>query len=352
MERRPIPSGTKDFRKVRELALDYVDKSDLIREVIDRRGVEVLVLLRPPRFGKSLNLSMLRCWFEKRDDDLSPLFEGLSIWQAGPDYRVHFQRYPVLYLSLEGTGAATFEGALAAIREKIGDLYRDHRAVLEGGKLDQAAARRFRQILDGTAEQTLYDRALLDLSRALHVHHGERVVLLVDDYDEPIVAGHVHGYSPRITAFVSVLLGEGLKGNTHLHKGVVTGIFRVATGDLTPSLDNAAVYTLFSRPFNAAFAPTEPGGARLAERPSSSSEDLVRKLLRLHAREIQPALEALLEGASLEVSLDRNLVLSDIRHGPRALWSLLVFAGYLDPGPASPRSPGHRLVRAARRPPP
>src|SRR4051812_48191255 len=103
-----IPIGIDDFRKLREAGLEYVDKSGLIRQLLDRPGVEVVLLPRPRRFGKTLNLSMLRCWFEKRDEDLSHLFEGLSIWQAGGDYRAHFQRYPVIFFSFKETKLASF----------------------------------------------------------------------------------------------------------------------------------------------------------------------------------------------------------------------------------------------------
>ncbi len=106
----PIPIGYDDFRKLRELGLAYVDKSHLIRELLDRPGSQVTLLPRPRRFGKSLNLSMLRWFFEKRDEDLSGLFRDLSIWQAGDAYRAHFQRYPVIQLSFKGTKSGEFEG--------------------------------------------------------------------------------------------------------------------------------------------------------------------------------------------------------------------------------------------------
>ncbi len=386
----PIPIGIDDFRTVRQSGLEYVDKSDLIRQIVDRAGVQVLLFPRPRRFGKTLNLSMLRCWFEKQDTDLSHLFEGLSIWQAGEAYRAHFQRYPVIHFNFKGSKGATFEATLATLRKKIGALFDEHRALLSSDKLSEREIRSFRAILDGTAEQALYEGALLDLSEYLHAHHGEKVVILIDEYDEPIHAGHVHGYSAQILDFMRTFLGEGLKSNVHLHKAVVTGILRVAKENLFSGLNNLDVYTLLARQFNTCFGFTEAEVTALAERHgrgdkmedirrwyngyvfggeviynpwsvcnylqrgdetprpywlSTSSNDLVRELLELYAFELQPVFESLLEGGSLEVTLDENVVLGDIRQSPGALWSLLVFSGYLKAEPAPPDALGNLVHR-------
>jgi hypothetical protein len=386
----PIPVGIDDFRKLREAQLDYVDKSDLIRQLLDRSGTEVVLLPRPRRFGKTLNLSMLRCWFEKRDEDLSHLFQDLSIWQAGDAYRAHFQRYPVIHFNFKGSKGATFESTWAAIREKIIDVYKEHRRVFDAGRLDEVDARRYRQILDGTAERALYERALLDLSAHLHAHHGEKVVILVDEYDEPIHAGHVHGYASDILALMRAFLGACLKSNAHLYKAVVTGILRVAKENLFSGLNNIGVYTLLARPFNTCFGFTEAEVAALLERNgrssrldevrawyngylfggeviynpwsvcsfldrgderpqpywlSTSSNDLVRELLERYALELEPVFEALLEGGSVDRVLDENVVLSEIRENQDALWSLLVFSGYLKAAEA----PDDALGRAVHR---
>jgi Predicted AAA-ATPase/PD-(D/E)XK nuclease superfamily len=371
---RPIPIGVDDFRMLRESGLDYVDKSDFIRQVLDRAGVQVMLLPRPRRFGKTLNLSMLRCWLEKLEDDLSPLFEDLSIWQAGDTYRAHFQRYPVIHFNFKGTKGTSFDESWGVIRKKIVDLYKEHRAVLDGGRLDEVDARRYRQILDGTADQALYDHALLDLSAHLHAHHGERVVILIDEYDEPIHAGHLHGYAPQILDFMRAFLGAGLKSNPHLFKAVMTGILRLAKENLFSGLNNLGVYTLLRREFDTCFGFTEAEVAALLERHgrgdqlpevrrwyngyvfggqviynpwslccfldsqdaeprpywlSTSSNELVKELLVQYAMKLQPTFEVLLEGGSIERTLDDDVALGEIHHRQDALFSLLVFAGYL-----------------------
>lgn len=373
-----IPIGIDDFRKVREDKLEYVDKSDLIRQVIDRRGVEVILLPRPRRFGKSLNLSMLRYWFEKRDEDLTHLFQDLSIWSAGDEYRRHFQKYPVIYFNFKGSRVPTYDECMAAIREKIIDVYRTNRRVLDEGRLDEVETRRYRSILDGTASSALFERALYDMSAYLHAYHGQRAVILIDEYDEPIHAAHVNGYSPQILGFMRSFLGAALKSNEHLHKAVITGILRVAKENLFSGLNNIAVYSLLGKEFNTSFGFTDEEVASLLDRfgrgdkladvrswyngylfggeiiynpwsvlsyleredtapkaywLGTSANELVHELLDVHAIKMEHVFEDLLEGRSVETYLDENVVLSEIRTNDDALWSLLVFSGYLKADP-------------------
>jgi len=369
-----IPIGISDFRKLRELCLEYVDKSHLIRELLDRQGVEVFLLPRPRRFGKTLNLTMLRCFFEKRAEDLSHLFQGLHIWQAGDPYRAHFQRYPVVYLSFKDVKADRFDACWATIREKIVDLFDEHRYLLESGRLTDVEAVRFRQILDKTADRALYDRALLDLTDFLHRHHGEKAIILIDEYDEPIHAGYVQGYMAEVIQFFRSFLTNGLKDNPHLAKAVLTGILRVAKESIFSGLNNLAVRTLIATEFNTCFGFTEPEVAALLEKAGradlleavrgwyngyvfggeviynpwsvlnflqwddellksywvgTSSNDLIKDLLQHYALSLEPAIETLLEGGAIERRLDENVAFAELRESEDALWSLLVFAGYL-----------------------
>jgi hypothetical protein len=369
-----IPIGIDDFRKLRELGLEYVDKSHFIRELIDSVGIEVVLLPRPRRFGKTLNLSMLRCFFEKSGEDLSPLFEGLSITQGGEEHRRHFQRYPVIHLTFKGVKFERYEPCWKAIRAKIEGLFREHDYLLGSDRLSEWEIRDCRAILDGAADETLYHRALLDLSGYLHRHHGEQVVILIDEYDEPIHAGYVHGFAPPIIEFFRAFFTEGLKGNPHLFKGVLTGILRIARESIFSGLNNLAVYTLLRPEMSACFGFTEPEVAALLERASlgaeladvrrwyngylfgdtvvynpwsilnyiasrdrllrnywvtTSSNDLVRDMLQRHALAIQPSIEALLEGGGIVRQVDENVVLTDLDSDQGALFNLLVFSGYL-----------------------
>jgi hypothetical protein len=372
-----IPIGIDDFRKLREGGLEYIDKSDLIERLLDRPGVEVVLLPRPRRFGKTLNLSMLRYYFEKRGEDLSYLFNDLSIWRAGAAYRAHFQRYPVIYFSFKETKFERFERAFAAIRKKIQVLFDEHSYLLESDRLSDREARDYRAVLEGTAEQALYDRSLLDLSAYLRKHHGEKVVILIDEYDEPVHAGHLHGYAPAILEFLRAFLGGGLKSNENLYKAVITGILRVAKESIFSGLNNLGVYTLLRGEFDRCFGFTEAEVTALLDRSgcadrlpavrawydgyrfggeviynpwsvlsfldaqsagdaepgpfwlSTSSNDLIRELIERYAMRLEPVFEVLLEGESVERVLDENVVLGAVREDEDALFSLLVFSGYL-----------------------
>jgi hypothetical protein len=369
-----IPIGVDDFRELREQGLVYIDKSHLIRELLDNPGIQVTLLPRPRRFGKSLNLSMLRHFFEKRDEDLSHLFQDLSIWQAGDAYRAHFQRYPVIDFNFKDTKGESFEHCWAAIRRKIAILFDAHRDLLEGSLLSEREARDYRAVVDGTAGREVYEQSFADLSAYLHRRHGEKVVILIDEYDAPIHTGYVHGYAPEVLGFMRAFLGAGLKTNPHLYRAVVTGILRIAKESLFSDVNNIGVYTLIAAQFNTCFGFTEAEVATLLERAgelgqldavrawyngyvfggeiiynpwsvlnflhrrderpraywlSTSSNDLVRELLERRAMELQPVFASLLSGDGIERVLDENVALGEIHSSEGALWSLLVFAGYL-----------------------
>ena len=370
----PVPLGIDDFRTLREQELVYVDKSQLVRELIDRRGIQVVLLPRPRRFGKTLNLSMLRCFFEKQDQDLSPLFQDLSIWGAGDAYRAHFQRYPVIHLTFKDVQSAHPADFQAAVRKKIQVLFDEHRHVLDGGHASAREERDFCAVLEGTADRVVYERALLELSSLLSRQHGEKVVILIDEYDEPIHAGYVHGYVQEALSFFRNFLSAGLKGNPHLYRAVLTGILRIARESIFSGLNNLAVYSLLHPAFATCFGFTEDEVTALLDRAgepdrlkvvqhwyngylfggqviynpwsvlsfvadgameprpywvSTSSNDLIKHHLQRQAGRLQPVFEALLAGGGIEQVIDENVVLDGLGDHDSALWSLLVFSGYL-----------------------
>ena len=381
-----VPIGIDDFRELREQRLEYVDKSHLVQELIDRPGAKVVLLPRPRRFGKSLNLSMLRYFFEKRDEDLWPLFEDLHIARAGNDYRAHFGRYPVVFLSFKAIKATRFEDCQSALAERIISLYDEHRHVLESIALSDVDRRRYRQILDGTASNALTTESLFHLTAMLHRARGERAVVLIDEYDAPIHAGWTHGYYPQVVDFFRGFFEAGLKDNPHIHKGALTGILRVARESIFSGLNNLASYTLLSADFRTCFGFTEAEVARLLDRAgvpellspvrayyngylfggepiynpwsilnfvgsttkqlvpywvSTSANDLVKTLLERHAFAVHGDIEALLAGGSIEKKIDENVVFPHLEENEDALWSLLVFSGYLraEQGPVIPGEP-------------
>jgi hypothetical protein len=389
-----IPIGVSDFRELREQGLVYVDKSHLIREMLDK-GAQTFLLPRPRRFGKTLNLSMLRCFFEKRDEDLSPLFSDLSIWQAGDAYRAHFQRYPVIFVTFKDVKAPGWDTAWEDIRQKLRALVDQHRYLLESQRLSPYDREGLRAILDGTADRAGYATVLLNLCRCLHSHHGRKVVVLIDEYDAPIHAGWAAGYGAEVIAFFRSFLNAGLKDNAYIFKGVVTGILRIAKESIFSDLNHLAVHSMLARDFSTCFGFTEPevvtllqsadlasqldtvrawyngyvfGGTviynpwsilNFIDNPAhqalpywltTSSNELIRESLQRYALTLQPALEALLDGTGIERRVDESVVLSQLGEDQDTLWSLLLFSGYLkaEDVPAPPgipmESPRHRLT--------
>ena len=386
---RPIPIGVDDFRKLREQGLEYVDKSHFVREVLDK-GAEIVLLPRPRRFGKTLNMTMLRCFFEKRAEDLSPLFADLSIWQAGDAYRAHFQRYPVVFLTLKGIKLETFDRTWEVIKKRLSDLFAEHRALLDSGVLIEEEALRYRKVIDGTADFSVFGDALADLSAYLHRAHGEKVVLLIDEYDAPIHAGHAHGYAHQVLDFFRLFLTQGLKSNPHLFKAVLTGILRVAKESVFSGLNNLAVYSVLRPDFATCFGFTEPEVTALLDRAgradrarvvrswyngyvfgghviynpwsilsyirgspepeprpfwvTTSANELVREALVKHAATAQEDIETLLEGGGLLRTLDESVALADIETRSDALFGLLTFSGVPQGGEAGARSGGRAAL--------
>lgn len=381
-----IPIGIDDFRELRELGAEYIDKSHLIQELLDRPTVKVVLLPRPRRFGKSVNLSMLRAFFEKRDEDLWHLFEGLHIARADEAHRASFQRYPTVSLSFKGVKALRYEVCLDGIQQMIRTLYHEHVALLDSPRLDSWDKADFLAILNGGATEAQYRRSLLTLTRLLHRAHGEQVVVLIDEYDAPIHAGWAHGYYEQVVDFARGFFEAGLKDNPHLHKGVLTGILRVARESIFSGLNNLAVYTLLDRELSTCFGFTEAEVAALLDRAgvpellgpvrayyngyvfggeaiynpwsilhfvasttkalvpywlTTSANELVKSLLEHHAFTVRRDMETLLSGGYIEKKIDADVVFPELRTSPDALWSLLLFSGYLraEPGTVMPGEP-------------
>ncbi len=367
-----IPIGFSDFRKLREPGIHYIDKTDFVAGVLAAVD-EVLLFPRPRRFGKTVNLSTLRCFVEKSSEDRRPLFAGLAIEQR-PKAWEHFQRYPVIFMTFKDVKATTFELALSAIRQEIARAYEAHRYLLQGETLSEEQKEKFLQILGTTGHETLYWGSLLELSAHLHRYHGEKVAILIDEYDTAIHAGFSAGYYDTIVLFFRNFLSGGLKDNPHLWKGVLTGILRIAKESIFSGLNTLSVYSMLRPAFSTSFGFTPDEVTRLAHavgreaalpemerwyngyrfagqvvynpwsvlnflasedqvlRPywlSTSSLDLVRSLLLERAGEHAGEIEALLRGKEITKLVDENVSLRDLPPDADLVWGFLLFTGYL-----------------------
>ncbi len=273
-----LPVGLSDFKRVIEDNYYYVDKSLLIKELIDQ-GAQALLVPRPRRFGKTLNLSMLRYFFEKpalplarqmalagratapgrpgTEADLSGLFRHLKIWQAGEEYSGKQGKYPVIFLTFKDVKEANWESALKKIKRLVQEEFLRHDYLRQGASLKTEEREYFSGIAKLTTDQSAYEDSLKSLCRYLARHHDQKVILLIDEYDTPIQAGYVNGYYAEAVGFMRNFLSAGLKDNPHLEKGVLTGIMRVAKESIFSGLNNLGVFTLLSHSFADKFGLTE-----------------------------------------------------------------------------------------------
>ncbi|MEP7125927.1 MAG: AAA family ATPase [Byssovorax sp.] len=239
----PVLSGIDDFRQLRERGFTYIDRSLLVRTVLDHHG-KLIRLSGPPRSGKSVSLSMLRCFFEAREENLSGLFVDLEIAQAGDRYIDEFQRYPVILLRLGWIGGAPWDDSWIAIREAIERAFHEHAYLLDSPELGEREIADYRAILAGVADRSLYESALLDLSRHLRLHHREKVVVLIDDCNAEGRPRRLNDYKPEVLGFYRAFIDEGLKGNPHLFTVVLAGNLWGAEQTVAAALGSLEVKTL------------------------------------------------------------------------------------------------------------
>lgn len=367
-----FPIGISDFRAVREGQFAYVDKTSLIADIVTENA-QVILAPRPRRFGKTLNLSMLRCFFENTTEDRRGLFDGLAV-RSSPAAWPHFGRHPVIFMTFKDVKPRTWEECLAGIARVLGEAFEEHLYLLSDAPGDPFVRRLFSAIRERKATQSELTGSLLFLSRVLANHHGRKVVILIDEYDTPIHAGYTNRYYDDVIAFFRDFLSAGLKDNPHLWKGVLTGILRVARESLFSGLNNIDVFSLLREELSTAFGFTDREVQSLAEasgqaarmdilrasyngydfgghaiynpwsvlsflsrgdgvfRPywiETSSNDLVRELLITGARGVRADLEVLLQGGTIEKEIDENIVLRDVALRSDAVWSFLLFTGYL-----------------------
>ncbi len=367
-----LPIGTSDFRKLREAGMIYVDKTDFVTKVLTTSDAVVLVP-RPRRFGKTLNLSTVRWFVEKSKEDRSALFEGLAVW-GSPEAREHYQRYPVISLTFKDIKAAAEGAALAAIRKEISRAYKEHLYLLKEGALEPWETGSFEQILRAEGPESTYATSLKDLSALLARYHGVEVVILIDEYDTPIHAAATGKDERSVLDFFRVFLSGALKDNPHLHKGVLTGILRIAKESLFSGLNNLTVYSLIRSECATSFGFTEAEVKDLAARTGAetslselerwydgyrfggqviynpwsvlnflasedkvlrpywvhtSSDDLLRRVIFSHGLGKSGELEILLAGGEIDKRIDDRVALRDLDTSPEAVWSFLLFTGYL-----------------------
>lgn len=365
--------GSSDFKKIIEENRYYVDKTTMVRAVWE--GAEVQLHCRPRRFGKTLNLSMLRYFFDV-EGSYKHLFEGLAVAEDTETMTQHQGKYPVISLSFKDEKADDYPAAIQGMAQLLHREWARHSALKGISKYDEKMADMSASIRSGQIREALFWSSLLELSELLHGHYGVKVILLIDEYDTPLLQAWLKGYYDKMVSFMRRLFGTGLKDNTLLYKGVLTGILRVAKESLFSGLNNfissaglepddfcdkfgfteaevaallahnglngremdevrdwydgyryggIAIYNPWSI-LNYAFA-KEP--ALKPHWVNTGGHDLLKRLFFNERSGIKDKLEELLRGAAITVYVDEFLTFRGLETNPDAVVSLMYFAGYL-----------------------
>ncbi len=255
MNKKTIALGTDDFKKVIEGNHYLVDKSLFIKEAVED-GASVVLMPRPRRWGKTLNISMLKYFFEKTESSNRHLFNGLAI-EKHPDIMEHQGKYPVIFLTLKDAKQSTWDLCYAHIQEIVAMAYQKYEYLLTHETLNQKEKEIFQLIIQKEASQQALQSSLYKLCIYLHQYHGIEPIVLIDEYDAPIIAGFENDYYKEVVSFMQTFLGAALKGNSSLKKGFMTGILRVAKESIFSNLNNLSVCTLLSSQYSEHFGFTE-----------------------------------------------------------------------------------------------
>ncbi len=250
-ERLPLPVGISDYR-LASLEYYYVDKTMMIKEFLDERPM-VSLFTRPRRFGKTLNMNMLRTFFEQTGEDTSAYFKDKKIWGCGKKYREYQGKYPVIFVTFKDVKFETWEETFAALKDVFSKEAYRHMELQDSGQCDAYDKRRFERILAGEVNEVELSGALADLSRMLHRHWGTAPIIIIDEYDIPIQQGYMSGYYGQVILFMRNLFSGGLKDNRHLSYGFLTGVLRVAKESIFSGLNNLAIYSVLDHKYSAYF---------------------------------------------------------------------------------------------------
>lgn len=247
----PLPVGTSDFKEVCQNYY-YVDKTLFIKEFLDE-GTTVSLFTRPRRFGKTLNMDMLRTFFEKSPNDTSIYFRDKAIWSQGEDYTRHQGKYPVIFLSLKDIKGNDWKTSFELLKRIISAEYSRHEELEASSKVKSSDIDNYKKITMNTADDYDYIFSLHCLSKMLHEHHGIAPIIIIDEYDTPIQEGYLKNYYDEAISFIRNFFSSALKDNPHMSYGILTGILKVAKESIFSGLNNVTVYSVLDKKFGTCF---------------------------------------------------------------------------------------------------
>lgn len=367
---RTVSIGNQRFDAIRERNCFYIDKTGFIKEWWESED-EVTLITRPRRFGKTLNMNMLECFFSNRYENRGDLFEGLSIWQE-EKYRKLQGTYPVIFVSFADVKQRNYEDAVTKIKSILGEVYRQYDFVCYDEVLSNQEKQLFSKVTEDMSDVTAQN-ALKNLSGILKKYYKKNVIILLDEYDTPMQEACLGGYWEKFTEFIRSMFNATFKTNSYLERAVMTGITRVSKESIFSDLNNLNVVTTTSDEYTTSFGFTEEevfhaleegglsqqknvvkewydgftfGTSRDIYNPWSitsfldkkklgtywadtSSNGLIGSMIQKSSVEIKENMELIMNGGTLEVPLDEQIIFSQLDTDENAIWSLMIASGYL-----------------------
>ena len=244
----PLPIGNTDYKETCSENY-YVDKTLLIKELLDE-NTKIVLFTRPRRFGKTLNMDMLRTFFEKTSEDNSKYFSNKKIWQQGDRYIKHQGKYPVIFITLKDVRARNWATAFDMLKFVIRSEFARHQELSNSKATSLTDQATYNKIIMDTAHDSDYRFSLQVLSRMLHAHHKVKPIIIVDEYDTPVQEGYMNAYYDEAIDFVRSFFSAALKDNPHLMMSILTGILRIAKESIFSGLNNVRVFSVLDQKFS------------------------------------------------------------------------------------------------------
>ena len=367
----PLPVGVSDYR-LASTEYYYIDKTMMLKDFIDERPM-VTLFTRPRRFGKTLNMDMLRTFFEKTNEDTSKYFKDKKIWEQGEYYRSFQGKYPVIFITLKDVKHNSWDNTFANIGSIISSEYCRHSDLSKSPKLDKKQKDFYDKMVSEKFSVVDLERSLLYLSEMLKKHYGEGAVIIIDEYDTPIQSGHTNGFYDDVIAFMRNLLSGCFKDNKSLAFGFLTGILRVAKESIFSGLNNLTINSVLDNKYSEYFGFTANevkemaayysapdkfdevcewyDGYRFGKTDifnpwsvinyfsndceprafwlSTGSNDIIGEIIKEADNEIYERLSSLVNGGSFTTYIDTSVIYPQIKNNPSSIYSFLLMAGYL-----------------------
>lgn len=384
-----LPIGVSDF-KLATTGYYYVDKTLMIRDFLDKKPM-VSLFTRPRRFGKTLNMDMLRVFFEKTNEDTSVYFKDKQIWQCGDYYTKHQGQYPVIFLTFKDVKSMTWEETFKKIRRLISLEFIRHNELETSSVLTSYEKEQYQLLAGDSGDEVDCQMGLQLLSLLLHKHYGRECIIIIDEYDTPIQQGHTCNFYPEIVNFMRNFFSGGLKDNPHLAFGFLTGILRVAKESIFSGMNNLKTYSILDDGYSSYFGFTEKevkdmlryygkddkynelsewyDGYRFGNTEifnpwsvinyisdncfpkafwqSTGSNEIIGEIIQTATPEITKDLYKLLCGEKIAAYIDTGVIYPEVQNNPYSIYSFLLVAGYLKVANIYPQSDGNFMCDVA-----